>query len=110
MLIAHSTLVTPMTSQCSTALAFTLICFYVDNSAQAHCLGMPCRYADPILDRLDPNRYIAYRLYRDSTQYVGGRHCRDLTKLNRDPARVLLVSADPDAYHLQPENAIKVRV
>ncbi|KAK9839681.1 hypothetical protein WJX81_005792 [Elliptochloris bilobata] len=66
-------------------------------------------YADPILDRLDPNRYIAYRLYRDSTQYVGGRHCRDLTKLNRDPARVLLVSADPDAFHLQPENAIKLK-
>ena len=72
--------------------------------------AVPCRYADPILDRLDPNRYIAYRLYRDSTQYVGGRHCRDLTKLNRDPARVLLVSADPDAYHLQPENAIKVKI
>ncbi len=75
-------------------------------------LGGACararRYADPILDRLDPNRYIAYRLYRDSTQYTGSRHCRDLTKLNRDPARVLFVSADADAYHLQPENAIKV--
>lgn len=31
-------------------------------------------YADPILDRLDPNRFIQYRLYRDSTQYINGKH------------------------------------
>ncbi len=31
-------------------------------------------YADPILDRLDPQRFIQYRLYRDSTQYVNGKH------------------------------------
>lgn len=34
-------------------------------------------YADPILDRLDPQRFIQYRLYRDSTQYVNGKHVRD---------------------------------
>ena len=65
-------------------------------------------YADPILDRLDPGRLIQYRLYRDSTQYVDGRHVRDLSKLNRDPAQVLLLTADPEAYTLQPESAIKV--
>lgn len=31
-------------------------------------------YADPILDRLDPQRFIQYRLYRDSTQYINGKH------------------------------------
>jgi len=51
-------------------------------------------YADPILDRLDPHRCIQYRLYRDSTQYVGGVHARDLAKLNRDPSRVLFVTAE----------------
>lgn len=67
-------------------------------------------YADPILDRLDPNRVnIQYRLYRDSTQYTRGKHVRDLAKLNRDPAKVLLLTANPDAAHLQPQNAIKVR-
>lgn len=65
-------------------------------------------YADPILDRLDPQRYIQYRLYRDSTQYVHGKHVRDLSKLNRDMGQVLLITADPDAYALQPENAIKL--
>lgn len=33
-------------------------------------------YADPILDRLDPQRFIQYRLYRDSTQYINGKHVR----------------------------------
>jgi hypothetical protein len=49
------------------------------------------------------------RLYRDSTQYVHGKHVRDLSKLNRDMRQVLFVTADSDAYALQPENAIKVR-
>lgn len=48
------------------------------------------------------------RLYRDSTQYVGGKHVRDLSKLNRDMRQVLFITADPDAFALQPENAIKV--
>ena len=49
------------------------------------------------------------RLYRDSTLYKDGKHVRDLSKLNRDLGKVLLVACDPDAYHLQPENTIKVR-
>lgn len=65
-------------------------------------------YADPILDRLDPHRMIQYRLYRDSTRYVDGKHVRDLSKLNRDLKQVLMITADEDAYSLQPENAIKV--
>lgn len=66
-------------------------------------------YADPILDRLDPQRMIQYRLYRDSTNYVKGKHVRDLSKLNRDLKQVLMITADPDAYSLQPENAIKLK-
>jgi import inner membrane translocase subunit TIM50 len=65
-------------------------------------------YADPILDRLDPQRLLQYRLYRDSTRYVNGKHVRDLSMLNRDLKQVLLITASPDAYALQPENAIKL--
>ena len=65
-------------------------------------------YADPIMDRLDPNRFALYRLYKDSTRYVNGRHVRDLSKLNRELGQVLLLTAQEDAYQLQPDNAIKV--
>ena len=35
---------------------------------------------------------------------------RDLSKLNRDLSNVLLITSDPDAFFLQPDNAIKVRI
>eukprot|EP00884_Botryococcus_braunii_P014271 jgi/Botrbrau1/22845/Bobra.0065s0004.1 len=66
-------------------------------------------YADPILDRLDPNRYIQYRLYRDSTQYTNGRHVRDLSKLNRDLAKVLFITSNPEAGDLQPDNTVVLK-
>lgn len=65
-------------------------------------------YADPILDRLDPSRYIVYRLYRDSTLYQHGHHVRDLSKLNRDMKKVLFVTSDPKACKLHPNNAVLV--
>jgi import inner membrane translocase subunit TIM50 len=34
---------------------------------------------------------------------------RNLNYLNRDLDKVLLITANPDAYALQPDNAIKVR-
>lgn len=48
------------------------------------------------------------RLYRDSTLYKGGKHLRDLSKLNRDLSKVLLITSDPDAYEMHPNNTIKV--
>ena len=50
-------------------------------------------YADPILDRLDPQRFIQYRLYRDSTQYINGKHVR-----LRSAA--LLVLSSYQRYHI----------
>ncbi|KAK9809329.1 hypothetical protein WJX73_005759 [Symbiochloris irregularis] len=66
-------------------------------------------YADPILDRLDPNHFIQFRLYRDSTRYINGRHVRDLSMLNRDLNKVLLVTTDTHAAALQPDNAVKIK-
>lgn len=65
-------------------------------------------YADPILDRLDPSRFIVYRLYRDSTLYQHGHHVRDLSKLNRDMRKVLFITSDAEACKLQPSNSVVV--
>ena len=43
----------------------------------------------PILDALDPNGYIMYRLVRDATRFVDGHHVKDLGALNRDLSRVI---------------------
>mmetsp|Transcript_22290 Transcript_22290/g.26810 ORF Transcript_22290/g.26810 Transcript_22290/m.26810 type:complete len:350 (+) Transcript_22290:234-1283(+) len=66
-------------------------------------------YADPIIDRIDPDRFIVNRLYRDATQYIGGEHVRDLGSVNRDLNKVIFVSANPQAYVLQPENALPIK-
>lgn len=42
----------------------------------------------PILDALDPNGYIMYRLVRDATHFVDGHHVKNLDNLNRDLRRV----------------------
>lgn len=66
-------------------------------------------YADPILDRLDPSRFIVYRLYRDSTLYQQGHHVRELSKLNRDMSKVLFVTSDQEACKLHPSNTVLLK-
>lgn len=60
-----------------------------------------------IIDNLDPNGYIMYRLFRDSTKYKDGVHHKDITHLNRDPKRVIVIDWDEKATSLQPENALR---
>lgn len=46
----------------------------------------------PILDALDPNGYIMYRLVRDATRFVDGHHVKDLGALNRDLSKVTTIA------------------
>ncbi|KAK9710767.1 mitochondrial inner membrane protein required for protein import [Basidiobolus ranarum] len=62
-----------------------------------------------ILDKLDPYQYIMYRLYRESTRYIDKKHVKDISRLNRDLSKVIMMDSNPDAYSLQPENAIAVK-
>ncbi|KAL2621480.1 hypothetical protein R1flu_001685 [Riccia fluitans] len=66
-------------------------------------------YVDPIVDRLDPKGCIRYRLSRDATQYINGKHMRDISKLNRDPSRVIYIAGHAAETSLQPENALTIK-
>jgi Dullard-like phosphatase family protein len=66
-------------------------------------------YADPILNKLDPNKYyVSYRLYRAETKYESGVHVKDLAHLNRDMSRVILIDNDPAHFKYQPENSVQI--
>jgi len=65
--------------------------------------------AFPILDALDPNGYIMYRLFRDATRYVDGQHVKDLDCLNRDPSKVIVVDWNNGAISGHPRNALKIK-
>lgn len=64
---------------------------------------------DPVLGAIDPNQsMIMYRLYRDSTVYRKGQYIKDLSRLNRDLNRVIMIDDNPEHVQDQPENAIVV--
>ncbi|XP_037778732.1 mitochondrial import inner membrane translocase subunit TIM50-C-like [Penaeus monodon] len=64
--------------------------------------------AFPLIDHLDPNGYIWYRLFKDSTRYVDGKHIKDLNCLNRDLSKVICVDWDGEAVS-SPRNQLKLK-
>ncbi|XP_055381262.1 mitochondrial import inner membrane translocase subunit TIM50-C-like [Condylostylus longicornis] len=62
----------------------------------------------PILDALDPNGYIMYRLVRDATHFVDGHHVKNLDNLNRDLKRVIVIDWDPNTTKFHPQNAFSI--
>jgi carboxy-terminal domain RNA polymerase II polypeptide A small phosphatase len=64
------------------------------------------KYADPLLDLLDPNRVIRTRLFRESCVYYEGNYVKDLSLLDRDLSHAIIVDNSPSSYIFHPENAI----
>jgi carboxy-terminal domain RNA polymerase II polypeptide A small phosphatase len=52
-------------------------------------------YANPLVDTIDQDRLIPYRLYRD--------HC-----FSYQGSYILIVDNSPNAYHFHPENAVPI--
>ncbi|XP_006655478.2 mitochondrial import inner membrane translocase subunit TIM50-like [Oryza brachyantha] len=66
-------------------------------------------YVDPVLERLDTKGFITGRLSRPATKYQDGKHYRDLSKLNRNPAQVIYISGHALESCLQPENCVTIK-
>ncbi|KAK1666926.1 hypothetical protein QYE76_055085 [Lolium multiflorum] len=66
-------------------------------------------YVDPIMERLDPKFCVRHRLSRVATKYENGKHYRDLSKLNRNPAQVIYISGHALESCLQPENCLPIK-
>lgn len=64
------------------------------------------KYADPLLDLLDPNRVIRARLFRESCVYYEGNYVKDLSLLDRDLKQSIIIDNSPSSYIFHPENAI----
>ncbi|ALC38313.1 ttm3 [Drosophila busckii] len=64
--------------------------------------------AFPILDALDPHGFIQYRLVRGATQLVDGQHIKNLNRLNRNLARVIVVDWDHTAIPMHPDNIFNI--
>lgn len=64
------------------------------------------KYADPLLDILDPDKLISKRLFRENCVYYDGHYVKDLSLLNRDISQTIIVDNSPMSYIFHPENAI----
>ncbi|KAF9783789.1 HAD-like protein [Thelephora terrestris] len=65
--------------------------------------------AAPIVEKLDPYGFhVAYKLFRDATKSENGRPVKDLSYLNRDLSKVILLDTDPDHCTTHPDNSLVI--
>ena len=68
--------------------------------------SVPSMNGEPVYRKLDPFHFIMFPLFREGTRYVNGQHVKDLSFLNRDLSKTIIVDTDPAHTQLQPENAV----
>ncbi|OJJ51267.1 hypothetical protein ASPZODRAFT_87432 [Penicilliopsis zonata CBS 506.65] len=68
--------------------------------------SVPSMMADQVLRKLDPYRIIRWPLFREATRYKDGEYIKDLSYLNRDLSKVILIDTKEEHARLQPDNAI----
>jgi len=65
--------------------------------------------ADPVVTLLDKSGCIMHRLYRDACYYKNGTYMKDLSALNRNINKIILIDDDPSAAQLNPRNHIQIK-
>ncbi|KAI1497008.1 HAD-like domain-containing protein [Biscogniauxia marginata] len=68
--------------------------------------SVPFAMGDPLVRKLDPFRFIVWPLYREATKYIDGEIVKDLSYLNRDLSKVIIIDSKASHVRNQPENAI----
>ncbi|KAL3468388.1 HAD-like domain-containing protein [Aspergillus heterothallicus] len=68
--------------------------------------SVPSMMADQVLRKLDPYRIIRWPLFREATRYKDGEYIKDLSYLNRDLSKVILIDTKEEHARLQPQNAV----
>jgi import inner membrane translocase subunit TIM50 len=68
----------------------------------------PRSMADPIVAKLDPYHFIAWPLGREATKYENGEYVKDLSYLNRDLKKTIIIDTHAPHVKNQPENAIVI--
>ena len=66
------------------------------------------KYADPLIDHLDPHANVKLRLFRDSCEKVGTNFVKNLSAINPNLSRILIIDNSPYAYSKNKENGIPI--
>ena len=66
------------------------------------------KYALPLLDILDTDKKIKYRLTREHCTFINGIYIKELKKLNRNLKDIIIVDNSPLAYAFDTENGLPI--
>ena len=66
------------------------------------------KYADPLMDILDPKIICTARLFREHCTFYNGIFVKDLSKIDRDARDLLILDNSPNSYLFQPESALPI--
>jgi carboxy-terminal domain RNA polymerase II polypeptide A small phosphatase len=66
------------------------------------------KYADPLMDMMDPNRFCSARLFREHCAFVQGIFVKDMSVLGRNMKDTILIDNSPTSYMLQPECGLPI--
>ncbi|KUI57380.1 Mitochondrial import inner membrane translocase subunit tim50 [Cytospora mali] len=67
---------------------------------------VPFAIGEPLVRKLDPYRFIVWPLFREATKYKDGEIIKDLSYLNRDLSKVIMIDTNAQHVRAQPENSI----
>jgi CTD nuclear envelope phosphatase 1 len=66
------------------------------------------KYADPLIDALDVHGVIRERYFRDHCIQVGNNFVKDISIIEPDLRKIVIIDNSPSAYVLHEENAIPI--
>ncbi|KAI1119031.1 HAD-like domain-containing protein [Nemania sp. NC0429] len=67
---------------------------------------VPVAMGEPLVRKLDPFQIIVWPLFREATKYKDGEIVKDLSYLNRDLSKVIIIDTKESHVQNQPDNAI----
>ncbi|CAI4046063.1 hypothetical protein N7582_003719 [Saccharomyces uvarum] len=66
------------------------------------------RYANPLLDTLDPNRTIHHRLFREACYNYEGNYIKNLSQIGRPLSETIILDNSPASYIFHPQHAVPI--
>lgn len=66
------------------------------------------KYADPLMDQMDPKNFCVSRLFREHCSFINGVFTKDMSLIGRDEKDIIIIDNSPTSYMLQPECALPI--
>lgn len=66
------------------------------------------KYADPLMDQMDPKSFCTSRLFREHCSFINGVFVKDMSLLGRNEKDIIIIDNSPTSYMLQTECALPI--